>query len=570
MSNTLEKTAVEAPAARRSVGEVTDSSDAHSRGATRESHASTGATEGKTGLATPLEALQVEEVARTRTFVQICIGIVIATGLFVTQLGGDPVARNILYAGLGTAFVVFTATLYRIRHDSSYRVALIVPFTVTFIGAAFTAVYYFGIFSAAPSVLVLGLYFFSLGASPRATIFNYALAASLQLALTLLVTQGVIADRGIIQGDGLSTFQMYLYQGLVEMMYLCAFLIGRGSRLLTLDAIAKLERAVRSVSQREALLLEARQDLDRAMRIGGPGRWTDQQFGPFVLGTLLGRGGMGEVYEARHIDSGAEAAVKLLQLHMTAETAYVARFVRETEAARSIRSPHVVRVLEVGRTESGVTYLAMERLHGHDLSHHLRKRHYIGIARVIELVRQVGAGLEAARDAGIVHRDIKPQNLFRARVEKGRIWKILDFGVSKLAHSDGTLTKGQVVGTPGYMAPEQARSQEVDHRADLYSLGAIAYRALTGHPPFSGKDLPTTLYDVAYKMPTRPSTHRPSLTAHLDLVLAIAIAKKPEDRFESATELADALDAASVAALSKNYIDRANALLDDLAWGARR
>ncbi len=334
--------------------------------------------------------------------------------------------------------------------------------------------------------------------------------------------------------------------------------------------MAKLERAVRSVSQREALLLEARQDLERAMRIGGPGRWSEQQFGPFVLGVLLGRGGMGEVYEARHEDTGAEAAVKLLQLHMTSDDTHVQRFVREAEVAKTIRSEHVVRVLEVGRTEGGVTYLAMERLHGHDLSHHLRKQHYIGITRVLELVRQAGAGLEAAHDAGIVHRDIKPQNLFRARVDGGRVWKILDFGVSKLANSEGTLTKGQIVGTPGYMAPEQAQSKVVDRRADLYSLGAIAYRALTGHPPFSGKDLPTTLYDVVYKMPPRPSIHRPSLPEHLDMVLAIALAKKPADRFASAAELADALEAGANSRLSAEYIARATVLLENLPWGSRQ
>jgi len=512
----------------------------------------------------------MEEVARTRSFVQICIGIVLLTALFVPQLGGDPFARRVLYVGLAFAGVVFLWTLYRIRHDDSYRVSLITPSALAFVVGSLASVYFFGIFSAAASVLVLGIYFFSLGASPRTTFLIYAASAAGHLLLALLITQDVIADRGLIRGHAMDGYQKLLYQGLIEMMYFASFWIGRSSRSVTLDAIAKLERAVRSVSQREALLLEARQDLERAMRIGGPGRWSEQQFGPFVLGVLLGRGGMGEVYEARHVDSGAEAAVKLLQVHMTADESHVQRFVRETEAAKAIRSKHVVRVLEVGRTEGGVTYLAMERLHGQDLSHHLRKQHYIGIARVVELVRQVGAGLDAAQKAGIVHRDIKPQNLFRARVDGGRIWKVLDFGVSKLAHTEGTLTKGQIVGTPGYMAPEQAQSRTVDHRADLYSLGAIAYRALTGHPPFSGKDLPTTLYDVAYKMPTRPSTHRPAISEQLEFVLAIAIAKKPDDRFESATELADALEAGANSELAEVYITRAKALLDDLAWGARR
>ena len=178
-----------------------------------------------------------------------------------------------------------------------------------------------------------------------------------------------------------------------------------------------------------------------------------------------------------------------------------------------------------------------------------------------------GAGLSVAAAKGIVHRDIKPQNLFLAEGGNGAppTWKVLDFGVSKLADHGGTLTRGHVVGTPGYMAPEQARGQQVDHRADIYALAAIAYRALTGHPPFTGKDVPSTLYDVVYKMPRRPSA-LVDLPEEVDAVLAIGMAKRPEDRFADGAALADALDAALRGDLPDGLRRRAEALEAVQPW----
>src|ERR1700691_4349622 len=178
----------------------------------------------------------------------------------------------------------------------------------------------------------------------------------------------------------------------------------------------------------------------------------------------------------------------------------------------------------------------MERLRGHDLAHQLRRQRRLQLAQAEVLVEQVALGLEAAREARIVHRDLKPHHVFLSEYEGVRRWKILDFGVSKVGGT-GTLTKGHVVGTPAYMAPEQARGEDVDHRADVYSLAAILYRAATGHPAFTGKDVPTTLYDVVYRVPTQPSILAP-LPGDVDRVLALGLAKDPRDRFETATELA--------------------------------
>jgi eukaryotic-like serine/threonine-protein kinase len=184
-------------------------------------------------------------------------------------------------------------------------------------------------------------------------------------------------------------------------------------------------------------------------------------------------------------------------------------------------------------------------------------------------VNQVAEALEAARIAGIVHRDLKPQNLFLHQpANRPALWKVLDFGMSKLADHHGTLTKGQVVGTPAFMPPEQARGVDVDHRADIYALGVIVYRALTGHPAFTAPDLVAIIGDVINQMPRRPS-ELATLHTDVDAVLAIALAKRTEDRFETAAEFSDALRAASRGELSAGLRGRAANLQRSLPWGAR-
>jgi serine/threonine-protein kinase len=211
----------------------------------------------------------------------------------------------------------------------------------------------------------------------------------------------------------------------------------------------------------------------------------------------------------------------------------------------------------------------MELLLGQDLSAMLRQKERLDPAGVVEVVTQVARGLEVAHEAGVVHRDLKPHNIFCAEQGEGKrpVWKILDFGVSKLRDQGATLTNAAVIGTPGYMAPEQAEGRDVDHRADLFSLGAVAYRALTGRPPFGGGDLPRVLFEIAYKNPVRPSEITPSLPEDVDLVLAIALAKRPEDRFDSALDLAAALRAACAGALDPALRTRATTQLASMPWG---
>ncbi|HUH03696.1 MAG TPA: serine/threonine-protein kinase, partial [Kofleriaceae bacterium] len=277
---------------------------------------------------------------------------------------------------------------------------------------------------------------------------------------------------------------------------------------------------------------------------------------------------MGEVYEGFNQRTGEAAAVKLLHRNFLSDAATVVRFAREAEAVSSLDSAHVVKVLEVGDPSSPLPYIAMERMVGDDLASELRSRRKLPLADVAEMVTQIARGLDAATRAGVVHRDLKPQNLFFHRGRDGDgVWKILDFGVSKLADGTGTLTRGRVVGTPTYMAPEQARGKEVDHRADVYALGAIAYRALTGHPVFTGREIPQILYDVVHRSPTQPTRLAPELPADVDRVLAIALAKKPGDRFQTAAELADALRQVVSGALSLEVWRRSEPLLRAFQWG---
>jgi serine/threonine-protein kinase len=522
-----------------------------------------------TTATSPIEAMRLEEVERTRLFLKVSIVIVVAAVIAVFTAGGDPIAQVVVTSGCVLVFAIASWLLVVLRDAAHYSQDRITLGSAIIAFGAFGGVYYWGVVSPATALILFGIYFFSFGGSKRGTLGIYLLCAGLHAALALAIGMGWTTDRGIINTRTLPWRHELLSHLVTQFLYLCAFMVGRASRKTTLDAVSSLEKAVRQVAQREALLAEARADLDRALKVGGPGRYTDQVVGSFKLGMLIGRGGMGEVYEAVSVHDGSLAAVKLLTPATMADQQHMKRFIREAETSAKLDSEHVVAVLEVGTTAGEIPFLAMERLRGFDLAHHLRRKRRLGVPEVVALVEQIGAGLEAARKAGIVHRDVKPHNLFLAEGKDGRrVWKVLDFGVSKLAGRSGTLTKGHVVGTPGYMAPEQARGEDVDWRADLYALSAIAYRCLTGHPPFTGKDVPTTLYDVVYKMPTRPSLLA-EVGEDLERVLAIGMAKRIEDRFESAEELAGALVMAARHDLPIGLRTRADALIGKHAWGQR-
>jgi serine/threonine-protein kinase len=346
-------------------------------------------------------------------------------------------------------------------------------------------------------------------------------------------------------------------------VYVMAYVTARALRRFSMTSIDELQRATRVTSQRAALMDELRADLERALRVGGPGRHTDQQVGAWKLGIVLGRGASGEVYEAVHVETSEPAAVKLLRRELLADPAQVARFVREARATGALSSPHVVRVIDASVEGADLPYLAMERLTGSTLAEQLRREPRLAPPAVLELVRHIGAGIDAAAAVDLVHRDLKPQNLYRN--DAG--WVILDFGVARLADATGTLTQGGIVGTPAYMAPEQAQSERIDTRADVYALAAVAYRCLTGRQPFTATDTPALLYAVVHTMPARPSA-RAELPVEVDACLAVGLAKAAEDRFASGGELATALADALGGRVDPALRRRADALVRKHPWEA--
>jgi len=291
---------------------------------------------------------------------------------------------------------------------------------------------------------------------------------------------------------------------------------------------------MRVIGDKEQALAEVSDDARRVNR-ANEGRWSHQAMGSFTLGLVLGRGAMGEVYEAVRRD-GTPAAVKLLNARSTDRSGMVERFYREMAIAARLESPHIVQVYELSPHDAPVPYIAMERLYGTDLASRLLRESRIPSDELVVMLDHVARGLEVARGAGVVHRDLKPHNLF---FHAGTTWKILDFGVSKLVDSEGTLTGDGMVGTPQYMAPEQVLGGEVSHRADVYSLGAVAYRCLTGRTLFQGRDLAELVYRVVHTPPFRPS-ELGRVSRAVEDVLAIALAKDPRRRFPSALAFAQA------------------------------
>jgi tRNA A-37 threonylcarbamoyl transferase component Bud32 len=270
----------------------------------------------------------------------------------------------------------------------------------------------------------------------------------------------------------------------------------------------------------------------------------------------IGEGAMGWVFEGEHVEIGKKVAVKVLRPSLCRLPEAVSRFRREARAATQIGSKHIVDVTDFGTTDTGAVFFVMEHLEGEDLSTTLKKEKLLPWPRVLHILEQLCEALQAGHDAGIIHRDVKPANFYRVQVgDDPDFIKILDFGIARLANpQDSIVTQtGVVMGTPDFMAPEQAMGKHVDHRADIYSLGASAYALLTGRPPFEGANE----YDVIYKQlnddPAPPSEVAPvaaNVPRWLDKVILKTLRKDPDERYGSMRELADALREAQALATS--------------------
>jgi eukaryotic-like serine/threonine-protein kinase len=543
----------------------------------RETLSEAGSSRGASGsasLVTAHETLGLQEVTRTRRFMYVALALVIAQVVALFFLGGDPTARIILSIALLGVFTTAGWFLLKLRRDDgAYTVgrALIVVYATIF--AAFSGIYFYGVFSPGPVIVPLGVQFYCTGQSDKASVAVIATCAITYAVLAGLTMAGLLPDVGLVRAYGIGTADRIVMLLVVESIFAAVYVTARATRSATLHAIEQHDVVVRSLAQRDALLREARHDLVHAMRVGGIGRYSGEVIGTFRLGGLIGRGAMGEVYEALALDTKVEAAIKLVHPQLLAEQDVVDRFLREAMITSALKVPNVVRVLDASTPDAPIPYLAMERLHGEDLANYLREHKRMPMKKLVAMVKQVAAGLDAAHAAGVVHRDLKPRNLFcakSARNSRVEVWKILDFGVSKLdSAGTGTLTRGQVVGTPGYMAPEQARAKPVGPRADIFSLGVVAYRAATGSPPFSADTSLEILQKIVNEQPIRPTEIVTTLPEDINLVLAISLAKNPADRFASAGEFAQAFEAASKGRIDPRLATRAHSILLNMPWGER-
>ncbi|WP_437678356.1 serine/threonine-protein kinase [Sorangium sp. So ce131] len=269
--------------------------------------------------------------------------------------------------------------------------------------------------------------------------------------------------------------------------------------------------------------------------------------GKYRVDGVLGQGAMGMVVAASHLFLPQRVAIKLL-VSDGENQGLVQRFFREARAVVRLKSEHVVRVLDFGQLDSGVPYIVMEFLEGEDLSQLLRGRRQLGVAEAADYILQACVGMAEAHAAGIVHRDLKPANLFLATGPGGaQLIKVLDFGISKElpgSESSGvSLTQTrELLGSPIYMPPEQMRSaRSVDARSDIWALGAILYRLLTGRPPFEGNMLPELVLQVASTDPPPPSALRRDIPPGLEAAILRCLQKDPAQRPPTVADLALAL-----------------------------
>jgi serine/threonine-protein kinase len=272
----------------------------------------------------------------------------------------------------------------------------------------------------------------------------------------------------------------------------------------------------------------------------------DNEEPPYAEGTTLaeryrilrrlGEGGMGRVYEAEHLELGRRVAVKVMRRKYADQKAMVERFRVEARSASKIGHPTVVQVFDYGTTEAGEGFIVMELLDGAPLSEVIKQLGPMELSRALPILCVVATALRAAHDSGVIHRDLKPANIFLLRTnadERERV-RVLDFGMAKLVdittdHAGGLTQAGEILGTPEYMAPEQAVGGEIDRRIDVYALGCVAYEMWTGTPPFSGPNYVSVLAKHMDEKPPRISDVRDAPAA-LDAFVVRALAKNPEDR----------------------------------------
>ena len=285
--------------------------------------------------------------------------------------------------------------------------------------------------------------------------------------------------------------------------------------------------------------------------------------GRYDVVSVLGEGGMGRIYEVRHAALDRAFAMKILRPELAQDTDLAARFILEAKATASVKHPNVVQITDFGHLPDGVPFFVMERLVGHTLGEVIKSGGPVPAARAVRILRKVAGALGAAHAAGVVHRDLKPDNVFLvggsrdlaapdapgrgrllAMLSSGADVRVVDFGAAKIVGSTRLTRAGVVFGTPHYMSPEQASGQSVDHRADVYSLGVIMYEMFCGRVPFEAETYMGVLTQHMFARPVAPSEVSGAAVelGALEDITMTCLAKRPDERFASMDDLIAAID----------------------------
>ena len=275
-----------------------------------------------------------------------------------------------------------------------------------------------------------------------------------------------------------------------------------------------------------------------------PTNWTSELDSRYEVLEEAGRGGMGVVYKARDKETSETVALKILKPDIASDPVAAERFINEVRLSRRITHKNVCRVYEFTRAGS-TAYLSMEYVEGESLRSIVERMGAVNVRKGVQIARQICAALHEAHAQGVVHRDLKPENVM---LDKSGNVKVMDFGIARLLDTSVTATAGGIIGTPAYMAPEQAEGREVDARTDIYALGLILYEIFTGKSAFSGDSPMVVALKQIREMPSPPHAIEPSLPSELDAAIMRCLAKDPSERFQSVEEL----DAALAAIASPN------------------
>ena len=275
------------------------------------------------------------------------------------------------------------------------------------------------------------------------------------------------------------------------------------------------------------------------MVIAAPSADHPTRFGRYELLAELGQGAMGVVYKAHDPVLDRVVAIKTINLTLPKDelAEYEARFYQEARAAGGLNHPNIVTIYDIGKSER-VAYMAMEFLEGEELRHALASGQPLPLLQALDVIMQVAEGLAYAHERHIVHRDIKPANIM---IVRDGLVKITDFGIARMRTTEVKTMTGMILGSPKYMAPEQVAGRRADHRCDLFSLGVVLHEAVTGEAPFQGDNIHGIMYQILHSSPPPPSTRNPEVPHIVDLVVAKALARNVEERYQSAKEFIEDL-----------------------------